>query len=385
MNNATLQHFRFRTSDLTRTVSFYKHVFDMNIVSQEISERIESILLRPRYNDVGLRFEMTRQVIPQTTGDDLYDDVERKISKDKTSLTIYVGRLDDTLEKARDMDEHCIFVDKEENYGVHMAIVLDPEGYQLHLVEINEKLMPFTSAALESGKQVPSDHRNSEATGMRDNLVKIGYVTVPCPNMVENVRFYESIFSLVQEVQMPAYTSKTNTHSSKRSPKDNTTIESLDTSSRSIREVDIEDGNTDLLITGEVTPALKGPRKGFCEVDREEFPEQLLEYRWLANGERTLHASLCLVNHIDRRSQKRKSAFSDAHVALGEESEEEEPIFLGISLRVPDMTPVWSQFSHSNLKSIHVFKPLDSIPIVGDAFEILDPNEMAVEINGYSK
>ncbi len=104
---------------------------------------------------------------------------------------------------------------------------------------------------------------------------KVGYLVIPCDLSSEVALFYQNHFSVSSVVLE---------EEEKRPIGETSILQAVKAASQA--------GASDQ------SPAIKGGptlrRTGFQVVDREDFPEVLAAYTWIANGPRSKYAALCL-------------------------------------------------------------------------------------------
>lgn len=298
----------------------------MHLESQAEVGSISRSLFKYPIDTVGLRFEFDRVKKHQQLKKEEFP----KAPKGKASVLIYVDSVREFVSRITDSGFQVYVKPIEVNDWVKSAVVLDPNGLKVRLIETDKV-----------------QFNRSKSSG------RLGYVSVDVNEygMIEKaVKFYEESYD-AKNTANNSSTQLTTTHHYKMR-----------------KRHEEQKGKNNF------------KAKSFRMVDIERFVEDLTTYVWLGNSVRRKTATLCLLHKISRKTIY-KSGVSDQTFLKYERSvpKEKERLFLGMSFHVVDLDEAVANFTRTGLvpESRLVIK---AAPGFLRSIEFNDPAFVAVEV-----
>ena len=291
-----------------------------------------------------LRFEHDKLVPILSYSDD-------KVPKggDETYFVIYVRNIRDVINRIVNSDTGAwVFIEPTAQVCGLAAVVIDPNGYMLHLIQMSNDVYLKEDASVKAKAPSKSPSRRSQAgriMGARKSNakkaapglppaswgVRMGFMCIPATRAEEMATFYERIFSVV----------------------------------------DILDGETSETKAGVGANGMprkaRRKRKGLHIVDEEEFTLALSKFVWLATGPRSQYTSLCFLRRIKRQGAQVTRAVrgSAAHEVVAMITEKKASIFLGYALIVNDLDACIEEMKHNPLHPVDTFVQESTAHVAG--------------------
>ncbi|GBG26158.1 DNA ligase 1 [Hondaea fermentalgiana] len=250
-DGSILAFVRLKCFSVARTTKFYTSClgFDLKRKSELEDGALTLIVLTPKTDEstpLNLRFECERYK-------------QLKFSKaakvpicttSRVKLIFYVRDLRSViLSVERSSTGAWVFCPPQRHSTVLIAIIVDPNGILVELVEMPNALQKVPAHLLN-----PGDARLPNATQVP---IRFGHALLRSPSALEQAQYFEALFR-----------PRTDTHVARKSR---------------------------LSTIGPQT-------RGISIVDKEDFPELLATYVWIGAGPRSHHSTLCFMHRVERRS-----------------------------------------------------------------------------------
>eukprot|EP00741_Cyanophora_paradoxa_P019486 tig00021127_g18810.t1 len=296
----------------------------------------------------GIRLEHEKGITPP-----------KELRGGKWFLVFYVRKLHVIAGRFRDA-RFEFEIPPTDFYGVKTALVRDPNGVSVRLVQAEERQLK--TRLYDEG---PSWN------------VRLGYVSIPCSNLQETIAFYHRIFSKTSAQSLfEQFFQKDAAAGGAKSP-------------RGLASSAVNRGPTSGGLSGRSSPAeerasqalaaarlgeVEGDdeegggggafdREGFRVVDKEIFAQENLSMYWLGCGDRATHLTVCLMETP-----------KETHEMIHGSNE----FFVGINLLVPNLNKSIEFLKEARVEFTATRQEIRGL---GTFSTFTDPNDTAVQIS----
>jgi len=180
---------RLKCLDPNRTIKFYTECFHFEIKQKVEQERETFIFFQPRGNPhhVGLRFECENS---NQLGIRSVAKVPLSF-KSAVKLVFYAKRVSEVIIAVeQSLSGGYIYNTPTRHFGVVSALIVDPNGILIQVIELSETLLKDTSVSLN-----PALCR----LNFYGSAVRFGYAEIKSPDAMEHANYYAELFGATED------------------------------------------------------------------------------------------------------------------------------------------------------------------------------------------
>lgn len=249
---------RLKCFSVSRTIKFYTTClgFDLKRKSELEEGAVTMVFLTPKASEefpLDLRFECERYKQMK------YSKVAKVpvCTTSRIKLVFYVRDMRSALLSVeRSATGSWVFSLPQRHASVLIAVVVDPNGILVELVEMSDSLLKVPPQFLSEFDKVSRQNENHHSN---QGPVRFGYATIRSPAALEHARYYEALFR-----------PRLDTRKGQRLARKNRSSMAQQT-------------------------------QGIHIVDKEDFPELLASFVWIGSGPRSHCSTVCFVHKIERQ------------------------------------------------------------------------------------